>query len=80
MARRFGRTYKSDDEINRLAPYLGKNEMTHTYVFLEVSKSAYDEIKAKLEKADYQHAFHEEEEGVVIDMHGIALVKKELRK
>lgn len=49
---------------------------THTYVILEVSQAAYDEIKSKLEAAEYQHAFHEDREhGVVIDMHGIALAK-----
>jgi len=45
---------------------------THTYVTLGVSKAAFDEIKKKLEDADYLHAFnayHDE-----IDMTGIALV------
>lgn len=49
---------------------------THTYVILEVSSATYDEIKAKLEAADYHHAFHEDREyGIVVDMHGIALAK-----
>lgn len=49
---------------------------THTYVILDVSNAAYDEIKRKLEAADYSHAFHEDREyGIVIDMHGIALAK-----
>lgn len=43
---------------------------THTYVVLEVSKPAYDEIKSKLVEAQYQHAFEPTGE---IDMHGIAL-------
>lgn len=52
--------------------------MTHTYVILGISQAAYDEIKAKLEAADYGHVFHEEihHEGLhgrIIDMHGIAL-------
>lgn len=47
---------------------------TRTYVILEISQAAYDEIKAKLEEAGYQHTFHESNEhGLVIDMHGIAL-------
>lgn len=50
---------------------------THTYAILEVSETAYEEIKAKLEAAGYQHAFHEDREhGVVIDMHGIALANQ----
>jgi len=48
---------------------------TYTYAVLEVSAEAYAEIKAKLEEAGYQHAFHEngDEHGTVIDMRGIAL-------
>lgn len=51
---------------------------THTYAILEVSASAYDEIKSKLEAAGYQHAFHDDkdEDGIVIDMHGIALKRE----
>ncbi len=45
--------------------------MTHTYAVLEVSQAVYDEIRAKLEAAGYDHAFHEDPD--VIDMHGIAL-------
>ena len=48
--------------------------MTYTYALLEISEAAYDEIKAKLNEAGYHQAFGEEGE---IDMHGIALVKKE---
>lgn len=43
---------------------------THTYVVLEISQDAYDEIRAKLESAGYQHAFMD---GGEIDMHGIAV-------
>ncbi|MDQ3562701.1 MAG: hypothetical protein M3436_00700 [Pseudomonadota bacterium] len=43
--------------------------MTHTYAVLEVSQATYDEIKAKLIEAGYNHAFHAH----LIDMHGIAL-------
>lgn len=43
---------------------------THTYVVLEISQDAYDEIRKKLEEAGYQHAFMKNGE---IDMHGIAV-------
>lgn len=47
--------------------------MTYTYVRLPVSKSAFDEIKRKLEESNYQHAF---QDNGCIDMHGIALEKE----
>lgn len=49
--------------------------MTHTYAILEISTAAYKEIKEKLEAAGYEHAFRDYKngDGVVIDMHGIAL-------
>ena len=40
--------------------------MTHTYVILP-------EIADKLSAAGYGHAFHQRADGVVIDMHGIAV-------
>ena len=43
--------------------------MTYTYAILDVSRAAFDEIKAKLDAAGYQHMFH----GDAIDMHGVAL-------
>jgi len=43
---------------------------THTYVVLEVSSDAYQEIKLKLKAAGYDHAFMSNGE---IDMHGIAV-------
>lgn len=47
---------------------------THTYAILEISQAAYNEIKSLLEKAGYDHVFHEDTEfGIVMDMHGIAL-------
>lgn len=46
--------------------------MTHTYAILKVSQAVYDEIKEKLEAADYHHAFHEDVDGPIIDLHGIA--------
>ncbi len=50
---------------------------THTFVTLAVSPAAYEEIKILLEKADYGHAFIEDfDDGLLIDMQGIALAKK----
>lgn len=51
--------------------------VTHTYVLLEVSREAYDEIRGLLEEAGYQHAFEKGLNGrEAIDMHGIALQAK----
>ncbi len=43
---------------------------TYTYVLMELSQTAYNEIAAKMRAAGYDHAF-----GVIgeIDMHGIAV-------
>lgn len=46
-------------------------EITHTYAILEISETAYVEIREKLAEAGYQHSFR----GGVIDMHGIALTR-----
>lgn len=52
--------------------------MTHTYVFMQVSKRTYEEIKKKLLDAGYDQALQEDSErGIVLDMHGIALAKGE---
>ena len=52
--------------------------MTYTYAILSVSHVAYIEIKSKLEAAGYSDQFHDDRDGdgVVIDMHGIALKDK----
>lgn len=50
--------------------------MTHTYDVLDVPPVAYAAVKALLNAAGYQHAFHDERDGEVIDMHGIALRSK----
>lgn len=47
--------------------------ITHTFVELELSPTAYDEIATKLREAGYDHAFGDEGE---IDMHGIVVTKK----
>lgn len=44
---------------------------THTFAYLDLSPEAFAEIKAKLEAAGYQDAFHDV--GTTIDMHGIAV-------
>jgi hypothetical protein len=49
---------------------------TRTYAILEVSPAAYAEIRGALEKAGYEHAFHDD----VVDMHGIALKAAEQPK
>lgn len=47
--------------------------MTYTYAILQISQATYDEIKAKLDAAGYVYAFHDDADGLLIDMHGIAL-------
>lgn len=49
---------------------------THTYAILEVPTAVYAAVRALLTAAGYQHACHEERDGEVIDMHGIALRSK----
>jgi hypothetical protein len=59
---------------------MSRTRTTHTYVILEISDAAFQEIKEKLEKAGYQHAFHEDEGRTVIDMHGIAVASDGIRR
>ena len=47
--------------------------MSYTYAVLDVPPEVYQAVRAKLADASYQHAFHVDREGEVIDMHGIAL-------
>lgn len=53
--------------------------MAYTYVELEISAAAYQEIADKLQSAGYSHAFHAREDGngYNIDMHGIAVCKEQ---
>lgn len=46
--------------------------MSHTYAILMVTPAVYDEVKAKLKTAGYDHAFIDGD----IDMHGIGLRKE----
>jgi tRNA A-37 threonylcarbamoyl transferase component Bud32 len=50
--------------------------MTHTYSILDVPHAVYAAVRALLDRASYQHAFHGDADGEVIDMHGIALRSK----
>jgi len=50
--------------------------VTHTYAILDVPHAVYAAVRALLERASYQHAFHGDADGEVIDMHGIALRSK----
>lgn len=47
---------------------------THTFAELELTPIAYDEIRAKLTEAQYQHAFIDR---ATIDMHGIGVTRGE---
>jgi hypothetical protein len=50
--------------------------VTYTFATLEVSKAAYDEIRAKLIEAGYDHAIRQDRGDVeTVDMNGIALVR-----
>ena len=46
---------------------------THTYVLMDVSPATFEEIRGKLEEADYGHAINKERDEVHLDMHGIGL-------
>jgi hypothetical protein len=51
--------------------------MTHTYALLEVPQVFYNQVKAKLLEAGYQHAIQDESRTgreECLDMHGIALI------
>lgn len=48
--------------------------VTHTYVLLAISRSAYDEIRQALLAAGYDHAVDDADHA--IDMHGIAVTPK----
>jgi hypothetical protein len=52
---------------------MGNPRQAHTYVTLEVSVAAYNEIAAKLREAHYHHVFTDDG---LIDMHEIALAKE----
>lgn len=47
--------------------------MTHTYAILTVSPACFSEIRRKLEEAGYADLIHDDLDGLVIDMHGLAL-------
>lgn len=49
---------------------------THTYVLMPVSKRTYNEIKQKLKAAGHDQAIQQGDDGIVLDMHGIALSRE----
>lgn len=49
--------------------------MTYTFATLDVSESTYNEIRAKLVDAGYEHAILADGDDELIDMKGIALAK-----
>lgn len=51
---------------------------THTYVIVELSDRAYTEIADKLMAAGYSHVFHQQENRVVIDMHGLSVARESI--
>lgn len=48
---------------------------THTYVYLDIGRVAFNEIVDKLREAGYEHAFKYDRENrtIAVDMHGIAI-------
>lgn len=52
------------------------NRTTHTYAVLGVSKETYQEIRRSLDEAGYSGQFHDNQDGEVIDMHGIAIKER----
>jgi hypothetical protein len=50
-------------------------KQTHTFAILELSRSAYQEIKSKLIEAGYEHAIMQEGGQELIDMHSIAVTE-----
>lgn len=47
--------------------------MSHTYVVVEISPEAYEEIRAQLEDADYHHVLND---APPLDMYGLAVAPK----
>lgn len=50
---------------------------TYTYVLMELSQAAYDEIAGKMRAAGYDHVFNESDSRpgtTAIDRHGIAVI------
>lgn len=63
----------NDDSFGTFLQTSRRIRSTYTYVTMELSAAAYDEIAQKMREADYGHAFNEDGE---IDMHGIAVIKE----
>lgn len=67
--------HEINEEFAKSSAAAGKVALrqTYTYVVLEVSDAAYDEIAGKLREAGYDHVFDGEGKKCVMDMHGIAI-------
>lgn len=62
----------SDDSFGTFLKTSRRLTSTHTYVIMELSPAAYDEIAQKMREAGYDHVFGEDGE---IDMYGIAVTR-----
>lgn len=51
-------------------------KQTHTFAILEVNESTFQEIKLILQSSGYSYLFIQEDDGLVINMHGIGLKQK----
>ena len=49
---------------------------THTVAALEVSPETFDEVTRLLREAGYDHVFSQADQGILIDMTGLALVER----
>lgn len=47
--------------------------MTHSFVIMQISQAAYDEIKATFLAAGYDDVFIADRNGEIADMHGIGV-------
>lgn len=53
--------------------------MTHTYALMNVSKTTFDEIKSQMIAAGYDHAIHEDDDKIILDMNGIGISNSQLQ-
>ena len=49
---------------------------THTVAALEVSPQTFEEVSRLLREAGYDHVFSQADQGILIDMTGLALVER----
>ena len=48
---------------------------THTRVVMDVSPETFQEIHDKMKEAGYHHAIYKDEDGITVDMSGLAIRK-----